>query len=344
MQSGVLYKIGIKLLLLAALLVGMNFVYKKFWFEEDLQKYSDIINQIRELPLDADVLYIGESSNITYLEEDEDKRSISEFIGEYLPALKVADITKPASHAGIYIDLLKKIPLESEITAVVVTLNMRSFNAQWIYSDLETPLQKSLVLLQNYPPLVNRLFLSFQDYDIKSISERERQFKEKWVRDEFNVPFDFPHKHVSDWDYWQATHPLLDSTGKEDQAKTILACQYIKTYGFQIDTVNNPRIHDFDEIIELAKERNWNLVFNLMAENVTKAEILCGKEIGYFMRTNRTILVNYFGKKGIPVVDNLEVVPNELYVDKDFPTEHYAEQGRKDIAKNVAAELQGFYK
>ena len=336
MENEVLKRIGFKVLLLAILLVGMNYIYQHFFFKADLTKYSDIAEQVNSLPQNVDIIYLGESSNVTYLEKDRDKRAISEFINEYLPDLDVVDITKPASHSGIYYAILNQIPAKNVAKTVIVTLNLRSFNAQWIYSDLETPLQRGLVLMRNNSPLVNRLMLSFKDYDIKSKQERERQFKEQWLADEFKVPFPFPHKNVKDWDYWQAMNPIKDSSGNIDQYQTIITTQFIKTYGFQIDTLNNPRIQDFDAIVALAKQRNWNLVFNLMGENTEKAERLVGKELVYFMRENRDLLVNYYGRKGVVVVDNLETIPDSLYVDKDFPTEHYAEKGRKDIAKNVA--------
>ncbi len=336
-------KIVIRILLLALLLAGMNEVYKLFFYEHDLQEHSPVINKVREVPLDADIIYIGESSNITYRSDDADKRPISAFIGDHFPQLKVYDITKPASHAGIYKVLLENIPEKSQVQTIVVTLNLRSFNAQWIYSDLETALQKSMVLLQPYPPLLNRFLLSFKAYDIKTNEERQQQFINKWERDTFHVPFEFPYKNVREWDYAMATNGVKDENGNIDYPKTELACHFIKAYGFQIDTLHNARIKDFDGIIRLAQKRNWNLVFNLLAENTEKARQLVGDELIYFMETNSRILKDYYERRGVPVVDNLDDVPDEQFVDQNWTTEHYAEQGRKIVAKNVARALSAYY-
>nr|MBA3900668.1 DUF4843 domain-containing protein [Bacteroidota bacterium] len=313
-----------RFLFLAVLLVLMNFIYDKFLYEKDLLEHSPIINLLRDAA-DADVVYLGESSNITFKESDIDKRPISAFVADYFQGLTVKDITWPASHAGIYKQLLYKIPESSNIKTVVVTLNLRSFNANWTYSTLETSLQKSLVLLRDYPPLLNRFLLSFKSYDIKSEKERSIQFKEKWKNDVLNFPYPFPHKNVIEWDKWMAGQGVASVDGQTDKAKTSLACHYIKTYAFQINPMNNQRIKDFDEIIELSKKRGWNLVFNLLAENTEKANQLVGDDLIYLMEGNRKILKSHFENQGIAVVDNFNEIKDEEFIDQDWTTEHYAE-------------------
>ena len=332
-----LKKIFIKVIFLVIILVGFNFIYAKWFYEKDIQEHSAIINFVRDIPNNADIIYIGESSNTTYREDDNDKRTISEFVGDYYPNLNTYQITKPGSHAGIYKVLLDKIPKENKVETLVVTLNLRSFNAQWIYSELETPLQKSLVLLQPYPPLFNRFLLSFKAYDIASDEERRKQYNEKWVEDEFEMPDDFPYKNVAEWDYGMA------SSGKFEQSKIELACHYIKGYGFQIDLENNPRIKDFDNIVTIAKERNWNLVFNLLAENTQKADELVGDDLIYMMNQNTEKLIKYYENKGVTVVNNLNKVDDNQFIDQSWTTEHYAEKGRKTVAKNVAEGLKKWH-
>jgi hypothetical protein len=221
---------------------------------------------------------------------------------------------------------------------LVVTLNLRSFNAQWIYSDLETPLQKSLVLLRDYPPLFNRFLLSFKDYDNRSEGVRNDDIHKKWLKDEFDMPANFQFKNVVEWDYWMA------NSGKYELAKIELACHYIKGYAFQIDLENNPRIKYFDDIITLAKERSWNIIFNLLAENTQKAKELVGENLIFMMNQNVEKLTNYFEAQGVIVVNNLNSVDDEQFIDQDWTTEHYAEKGRKTVAKNVAEGLKKWHK
>lgn len=334
---------ALKLVSLLVLIMLINFLYTGFFFEKDLQKHSSIINLVRDVPLDADVIYLGESSNNTVHGDDLDKRKISDFIADHYPGMGFYDLTKPAAHAGIFKVLLEHMPEESEVETVIVTMTLRSFNAQWIHSPLETSLQKSLVLLRPNPPLVNRFLLSFKAYEIKDSKERTRDFQKQWVRDKFHFPHEFPHEHVSEWDRWMRHTGIRNDSGEVDRERTILACHYIKAYGFQIDTLTNPRIADFDAIVELARERGWKLVFNLMAENSEKAEQLVGEDLIYLMNENRKLLKDYYGSRGVLVVDNMDCVEDAQYIDQNWTTEHYAERGRKTIARRVAEELKTWY-
>jgi len=321
----------------------MNSIYKYFFFEQDIQKYSEVVNLVRAIPDDADIVYVGESSNHTFRSNDIDKRKISGFVADYFKNLKVYDITKPASHAGIYKTLLENIPESSNVSTVVVTLNMRSFNSGWIHSKLETSLQKSMVLLRDNPPLINRFLLSFKAYDKKSDKQRSAQVKRDWKNSTLTFPYEVPYKNIVEWNEFFAKKGVLDSKGKKDEKKTQLACSYIKTYAFQIDTNSNVRIKDFDDIIILAKKRGWNIVFNLLAENTEKAQQLVGDNLIYLMEHNREVLVKYFSNKGVLIADNFNVVHNEEFIDQNWTTEHYAEKGRRIVAKNVAEQLKILY-
>ncbi|MFK8046710.1 MAG: hypothetical protein AB8B72_14520 [Crocinitomicaceae bacterium] len=328
-----------KIAALAIIVTVSNFLYIKYFYQSDLKKHSDLVDILNKIPADTEILYVAESSNTALHKNDTIKKTISEFIDDAIPSKRVSDLTKPAAHAGIYKKLLKALPKKNKIETVIVTVNLRSFNAQWIHSSLETALQKSTIFLKPYPPLISRFLLSFKDYQIKSAVAQELAFKAKWENDVLNIPYDFKHRNVADWDLWMAIEGVKNEDGSKNQALTELACHYIKGYGFQIDTLNNPRISDFNDIIEIAQERNWHLIFNLLAENTEKAEILVGKDLIYLMRQNRNLLVNYFGRKGITVVDNLEIVPDKYFIDQDWTTEHYSDFGRKKVALNVANEI-----
>jgi hypothetical protein len=333
-----------KILLLIGLLAGMSYLYCIFFYEKDIQEHSDVINLVRNVVKNGDeVIYLGESSNVSYRSDDADKRFISDFVGDYFPDLKTGDITHKASHAGIYYELLRNIPPDANVKTVIVTLNLRSFNADWRYSKLETPLQKSMIMLKDRPPFWNRFLLSFKGYDIKTEQERCKQIDREWKKFTFYLPYSDRYTNVRNWDKAKAKEGVKKEDGSYDEILTPLACHYIKTYAFQIDTATNARIKDFDNIVDLAKKRNWNLIFNLMAENVEMADSLVGKDLVFLMEKNRDLLVDRYQRKGVAVVDNLNSVRDKEFIDRDWTTEHYAEQGRKIIAQNVAQALKPFY-
>ncbi len=331
-------KITYRLLALITGLIAMNFIYERWFHESDLQLHSSVINKIRAVSEETKVLYLGESSNNTFRSGESDERSISTMIDSLLPKVKVSGITNEASHSGIYKTLLKNI--DEDIDVVVITLNSRSFGAGWKYSSLETPLQKSMVMLQNYPPLLNRLLLSFKNYDIKSAEERSKQVLAAWSEEYLSFEGARPYSTTNSWDYHMAITGIKDSSGQRNQAKTELACHYIKSYAFELDTVNDIRIKDFDEIIRFARSKKWKVVLNLLAENTDKADLLVGSDLLAIMERNRKKIVDYFQSRNVAVVDNYYEVRDSSFIDQNWTTEHYDQFGRMTIAQNVADEIR----
>jgi len=330
--------IGIKILALTLVLIASNFIYSLWYFEKDLQKYSPDINVIRRVVSEkADIVYCGESSNMSTFKNDANTLFISQILNDLLPYQKVVDFTKKASHAGIFYQLLKAIPETNDVKTIVVTMNLRSFGPDWINSNLETPLQKDLVLLRVLPPLVNRFLLGFKNYDTTPAKQREKKYKWHLDHDPLNRAEDFPYATASLWE------ENIVLNGRKNKLKTVrireLASQHIKSYAFVINTQANPRIQDFDNIVELARKRNWNLVFHILPENVERTQELVGKELVQMMRENKNLLLNRYKKMGVKMVDNLELLPNEQYIDQDWTSEHYKETGRKLVAEKIAEVL-----
>jgi len=90
-----------KLLLLAGLFVLLNLIYTKFFYENDLQEHSEIINKIREIDPAAEIVYFGESSNTSFPPTDSDQRSISQMCADYFPNVTFEHVTKEAPHGII---------------------------------------------------------------------------------------------------------------------------------------------------------------------------------------------------------------------------------------------------
>lgn len=337
-------KLLIRIGMVLVMLIVLNWVYTKWFFEKDLRKHSDIVELSWQVTDDScRIIYLGESSNNHVGDEEWNHRKISDFASDYFPTVKMGDLTKEASHAQTYYYLLKNIPKTSTVETVVVTMNLRSFDARWIYSNLETPLRKQLVLLEDYPPLMNRFLLAFKAYPIKSEAEWDSLTMKHWKEDPLVFPYDFEWDNVHDWDSATAWRGLHNYEDQYDPQWTALACHYIKSYGFQIRD-DNPRLKDFDDIVALCRKRGWHLVFNLMAENVDKANEYVGKDLMFLMKQNHDYLLNRYGHlDDVTVVDNLNLVRDVNFIDQDWTTEHYYEEGRRIIAGNVAEALKAYY-
>jgi hypothetical protein len=335
-----LKKISLRLLLLALLLAGMNLIYRQFFFPEDLAEQSPVLVDLENAADTARVIYFGESSNFTFEDTDADKRSISQFAAEYFPSLPFAAVQQGALHGGNYLSLLRNVPPDSPLETVVVTLNLRSFDAGWINSKLETSLQKSMTLARPGPPLWRRFLLGFRGYEIKTEAEREADRKAQWAKEDLGAGC--PWRTVIDWDSAIVKKGIPGPDGSYNEFLTGLATQYVKTYAFRIDTLTNPRIRDFDRIAELCQRRGWNLVLLLLPENVERAAELV-PELPAFMRAGRDLLVERYEKRGARVVELLELLPNAEFTDQDWTTEHYGEAGRKAVAEKLAETLREIY-
>lgn len=333
-------KVLLPILAAAGLLVLMNWIYTRWFYRQDLLEHSDIVEASWQAATDSlELVYLGESSNKTYGKSDTDHRKISEMLAEQLPDMRCGDITKEASHAEVYYYLLKNIPKENTIKTVVVTMNLRSFGPNWIYSTLETALQKKLVLMKDYPPLVNRALLAFKAYPIRSDAEWYQLSEKSREKAPLVFPYPFPYKTMAEWDLAVASEGVKDSLGQRDQALTELTTHFIKNYGFQIRD-DNPRVRDFDRIVKLAQKQGWNLVFNIMAENTDRAKELVGDDLLFLMRQNVEYLTQRYEAMGVTVVNNLEAVRDPQFIDRTWPTEHYYQTGRQTIARNLADALK----
>jgi hypothetical protein len=336
-------KILIKLVGLIIVIGILNLLYSNSYYKRDLnEKYPEAVT-IRNTQANTDIYYFGESSNVTYHPEDSLKASISELTGMFFPGLTITTINKYATHAGIYKEWIKELKMPGEKPkALIVTLNLRSFDAAWINSKLETPLRESLVLAKPYPPLFNRFLLSLQAFDNKSEQQREIEMQKKWQTDPLYFPFPFKYKTVSEWDQAMANGSYLNADGSWDMKKIELACHYIKAYAFNLND-QNPRVRDFDEIKKWCMNNNVALFLNLMAENIGYADSLVGKELVFLMKQNRKYLIDRYQGNNCRVVDNLEVVSGEQFIDQEWTSEHYRYKGRMAIAKNLADSLKTIY-
>lgn len=333
-------QILIRVLLLVLVITGLDFIYNATFYQKDLREKCEQALQIKDSQASTDIFYFAESSNFNTRETDSIQQSISEITNFFFPTLKITAINKPATHAGIFKYWLTQIDLHAKKPkAVVITLNLRSFDAGWIHSKLETQLQESMVLTKPFPNIVNRFLLSLQAFDNKTEQQREEDMIEEWKNTKLEFPFPFKYQTVREWDQAMAAGGYLKPDGSWDNAKIELACHYIKAYAFNIKD-NNPRIKDFDEAVAWCSKYQIPLYLNLLAENIQYADSLVGKELVFLMRQNRDYLVKRYNNRNCRVVDNLELVSGKEFTDQTWTTEHYGYRGRMVIARNLAAGLK----
>lgn len=335
MRKKILYKV----ILFCVLAVAINIIYSYTLFPADFIKYSPMLHQCRNVASGTDVVYLGESSDMTVANTDSSQKRISQLIAFYKPDIKLVALDTYAVHAGIYKEWIKQFNELNKPKSIIVTMNLRSFGTQWIYSPLETPLAKSVKMTATPICGVNRLLLSLRSWDDKTSIQREKAMKKSWRKSRLRGQNTLRYEYAKQWDDIMASRLLLEENqNKQDSAIILLGCHYVKAFAFNIYE-NNIRLKDFDEIVKWGKKNNVKIYFNLLPENIKQAEFLVGKELVYLMRRNRDYLAQHFNNKGAIVIDNLEIADSEDFIDKNWPTEHYNDKGRIKIAKNIVLHL-----
>jgi hypothetical protein len=326
--------------IIAFSLLVTNYVYVSYFYKSDATLIDAKLLFLQDsLEQNSDVLYYAESSNGTYLYSDTCKLSIAQMIDSLSP-LKVNAVDHGAIHARTFLQLIKNLKSDSKVKTIVVTLNSRSFGSPWINSHLETNIAQANVMYEPILPIFKRIKLSFNGFDNKPVEMRAKINEQNWQNVQLNVSPNFPYKTVRQWDDAMANGTYKLPNGEWDMPKISLACHYIKTYAFPIDVNTNPRIKDFDEIVNVAKQKNLKLIFHLLAENVQYADSLVGKELVNIMYQNKQLLLDRYHKDGVTVVNSFELVNGLDYIDQNWTTEHYNQTGRLTLAKNVLKYLQ----
>lgn len=335
-------KILLKTLAFAGLLLVLQVIYRYTQYEQEAAANLDLYTLLDTLH-DGQIVYYGESSNITYSDLDFNKGPISDFLQSHFPDLRVRGLTYKAAHAGVYRDLIRLLPDTVPQRTIVVTMNLRSFGPTWINSRLETSLQKQMMLLGPGPALWRRFLLSFKHYDIHSEEEWMEIIRDHWRHDTLTFPYPFPYPTAASWDTAISKVANIPGHSPSELADLILSTHYVKAYAFQIDTLTNPRIADFDAIVDYAHARGWNIVLPLIPENLETAQRLLGDTLTHFIRDNARLLEQRYTRRGATVVNMLDILPHRDFIDKDWTTEHYVEHGRRAVAGRIALAIRKYY-
>lgn len=297
---------------------------------------AELMYQLDSLKHTADVLYFGESSNFTAAEQDSSTHSISELLAEMHHGLNIKGISKGAIHASTFKTLIKRIDAHAKVKTVIVTMNLRSFGINWIQSELETNLSRAEILYSTYPPVLKKCLLTFKAYDNTPLFKRKDIIRSHYKDDKFKLAHrDFTSVH--EWDKEVYHKGIPDANGAKDLEKTNIACHFIKNYAFVIDE-SNPRVRDFDAIVALCQAKHLNLIFHLLPENHERATELCGSDLDELMKQNVAFLKNRYEKKST-FISNYDLLPDSVFIDREWPTEHYSFIGRYSIARRISSGL-----
>ena len=329
----------IRLISIAVIVLGFNQIYTSYFLNTDLDNHGPMLLELSHIVDTCDVIYFGESSNFTTHPDDYNTLRISDNIAAKHPNKSFGTINHGAYHVGMFLPLVKQLAMSKPSRTIIVTMNLRTFNQDVIYGPSEANLRLASRFYQPTLPILNKVFASLNHYDNRSGHERDLLKWKAWTYDTLVSTDDSVHFKVNTIRRWCEVPKFLDSAGVQDNAKRQLADQYIKAYAFQIDD-SNPMVQEFDELLQVAQQKNMRVVFNLIPENVEDAAYYIGDNLVWLMQTNRDFLVERYTNLGATVVDNLELLPSKHFLDRAvIPQEHYDAKGRELVGLQVAQVL-----
>ena len=316
------------IVLVVALVAAVAVIYRYTVYPKDIAKNCELMELVDEaVQSNAEIIYLGESSDFTVASYDSDHRSICRMMADSLDGPRVCDMASAATHAGVFYDMMNRLPHKSNIHTAVVTVNMRSFTAEWIYSKLETPLRKQQLLLRRGPALWRKAQLVFKDYPRWDEKERDRLIVKHLRRQAAPLPY----ANARAWDVAMADSLWRCGANPDTIAMT---CHYIKCFSTVIDETN-PRIRDLDRIVKLCNKRGWRLIMHILPDDEEQMAHLVGPNLVQMLRANGRFVKERYTAMGVTVVDNQGLLPHSSFSEPDYPTEHYDQTGRKLVADHI---------
>ncbi len=348
-----------RLIVVLVILIGFNVLYKKEFYDADVQKYSRVKNRIDSAFHNGDIVYLGESSNTSYNPwTDTLKESISDFLQLYIPSQKVEAVTHESYHPGLFKQMLNLHPNNRGLfefmamhqdQTIVLGVNIRTCGPTAVFSGNEASNQQEALFYSKRPSLLTRLFLSLKYYDHRDALEMGRLKFQWWrsidisgdgsVGDTFRIANKY--KTAKRWidDLAADQRPALPVQVKN------MADAYVKEFAFLLDD-DNVRVQDLKEIVAICNKLSVKLIFHILPPNKQYANALFNHgELIQYLDYNYLFLKKRFSEWGVTVVDNYNLPEaNEKvsrFTDQWYPTEHYDAAIRKAIAKSLVNVIEG---
>ena len=347
-----------RLIIIAAFLFLLNFIYSRYFFDADIKKFSRVKPNIEDAFKNAEIVYLGESSNTSFNPwTDTLSQSISDFIQLYLPDSSITAITHEGYHPGLFRQMLNLIPSDKskrKVKTIILGVNMRTCGPSAIFSGNEASNQREALFYSQRPPLLSRIFMGLHFYDSRVESERTRM-KFQWWRTQPINKESFSNLKYNTAFEWITELDKLYGDSIPEEIK-YMASAYVKEFAFVLDE-NNQRIQDLKSIVDYCNQKNLKLLFHILPPNRFHASMLfsyyeeglikMGNSLTQIMDYNYQFLMKELTKWGVPVIDNykLESASGEnkgaRFTDQWYPTEHYDAVIRRDIAESISAFLLG---
>jgi hypothetical protein len=282
-----------------------------------------------------EVFYLGDSVVERVSRHDDDQRGLDEIVREsLLGQLKVASVSHTAYHLGVFYHLIRALEkMRQRPKIVILPINLRSFSPQWDLNPLWQFDQEVKALEQ---------YLADSSYGSSTIKElvKSSEFFSQFDSTPISYP-NTPFKYIGQFRAIINTRPET-----EELRKFRLEQIFTFHYMHQL-TPDHPKLMCLDKITQLLLRMNISLVTYITPVNFQAGERYAGEAFSKTSKENAAIVSNimqpYRQSSQINFLDFSHFLGSEYFFNKDDPTEHLNQEGRKKLANVINDAVLSLY-
>jgi hypothetical protein len=302
-----------------------NFLYKAYFLQNDLVKYSPVKQLLDRIPAETQILYLSNSqheSNTNSFGEP----SFWDWITNGFPSIHFSMIDQQHAGTNVYYDYLQHLEGATDLETIIIDLDLREFSIMEQYADHRSELQKSMVLLGAWPPLINKFRLVFKDYFHLNKQLRSEKIRNGLKSQSLNKTEKLPYNSTGEWDRAIARDGVYDSNNKRSDDLTSQASQLIKYYGYSLEKEHSAALNALEDIEKLLIKNNWNLIINIIPVDIALMNDLVGDNLVDVVRENLIVISKRFEGENIRIVYNIGV--------KQIQFEHLSADQSNEVLTN----------
>ncbi len=294
-----------------------------------ISEFYELINYFDKSKQPPAVLFFGDSVAERTSRDDQDIRTLSEFVKANLEdKFEVASISYSAFNIKIFYYFIKALEkMKNRPQTVILPINMRSFSPQW---DLEPSWQFSHEI-----DCINS-FITDQEQTTFNIERESISTEEYNAFDSLSVKYPLsPLDKIGQFRLLINAKPATD-----EQRKFRLSQIFIFHYNYPL-SIDHPKISFLEKALELLNRMNISVFTYITPINIESGIKYVGNEFSESIDSNikvvKTVIKKHQAKGNISFIDCSKILTPDHFFHEDTLTEHLNEAGRKKLAALITS-------
>ncbi|HIJ84784.1 MAG TPA: hypothetical protein HPQ00_11375 [Magnetococcales bacterium] len=287
-----------------------------------------------------DILLFGDSvMRATRIKRcDTGSSTIDTLLAKELPNLNWVASPYSASSMVVFNDLLPiAMNRPNPPEWIIVPVNMRSFSEEWgTRPAYRLDLDRALIRIKFGKVRLHDYFLVWKYQFTKALDMEMEAWRNQTVAyPDFNLgPRRKLHDKSMDLPKNLDCLPHL-----KEQYRDVLRTKFIYHYLYRLDP-ENPLLQSLREIIHSVQQSNKNILIYVTPINMQDGERFVGHKFREIVQGNVGVIQTLVENMGVPLLNMVDKLPPEHFIDQYAVCEHLDETGRRFVAAQLAKVLR----